>query len=333
MMSTSRPSATLTVAVCTCADLMPLASYINLSARWISSAASFRATPRRSATGPSRRQTTPTSTFTGRAASRRSSRDQSWASTASLNRAAMSTACAAPGRSGIRKQNSSPPNRACRSRPSIPRSDREEVLRADLIGENARDALDDLVADGVPERVVVPLEAVDIDDADAAPADALLDGEERLDALHEPVEVEQLGLRIAMGLVGQIGDDFLEVARDVADRDVLFGELPLEALHLGREALRQRADRVVLRLLDELPLPRHDLFDPPQQFRRALGLEVEPRLDPIAEIRGAARLLVACRAVGPAHVAGGTSSRAVPFKAAENHGFWLPDQHPATRSG
>src|SRR5262245_1951674 len=85
--------------------------------------------------------------------------------------------------------------------------DREEVLRPDLIGEDSRHALDDLVADSVAERVVVPLEAVDVDDADAAPAHALLDGEERLHALHEPVEVEELRLRIAVRLVGELRDD------------------------------------------------------------------------------------------------------------------------------
>src|SRR5688500_12438482 len=74
--------------------------------------------------------------------------------------------------------------------------EREEVLRPDLIGQEARDALDDAIADGMPERVVVPLEAGDVDDPDAAPADALFDGEERFEALHEPVEVEQLRLGI-----------------------------------------------------------------------------------------------------------------------------------------
>ena len=65
--------------------------------------------------------------------------------------------------------------------------ERQKVLGSDLIGENARDALDDLVPHRVAERVVVMLEAVDVDDTDAAPADALFDGEERLEALHEPV--------------------------------------------------------------------------------------------------------------------------------------------------
>src|SRR4029079_9594499 len=51
----------------------------------------------------------------------------------------------------------------------------EKVFRTNLIRKNARNAFDDPIADGVTERVVVPLEAVDVDDADAAPADALFD--------------------------------------------------------------------------------------------------------------------------------------------------------------
>ena len=113
----------------------------------------------------------------------------------------------------------------------------------------------------VAERVVVPLEAVDIDDADAAPADALLDGQERLEPLHEPVEVEQLGLRIAVRLLGQVGDDLLEVAGDVADGDVLLGQLVLQPLHLRGEPLRQRADGLVLRFLEQLALPADDVLD------------------------------------------------------------------------
>ncbi len=74
----------------------------------------------------------------------------------------------------------------------------QKVFRPDLVRQNPRDALDDAITDRVAERVVVPLEAADIHDADAAPAHALLDGQERLEPLHEPVEVEQLGLGVAM---------------------------------------------------------------------------------------------------------------------------------------
>ena len=88
--------------------------------------------------------------------------------------------------------------------------EREEVFRADLIGEHARDALNDPIAHRVAERVVVPLEAGDVDDPDAAPADALLDGEERF----EPLERECIAIRVDRGQQ-QAGDAGLE--RGLAD--------------------------------------------------------------------------------------------------------------------
>src|SRR4029453_14304309 len=42
--------------------------------------------------------------------------------------------------------------------------DRQEVLGSDLVRQNLGDALDDAVPGRVPEGVVVPLEASDIDD-------------------------------------------------------------------------------------------------------------------------------------------------------------------------
>src|SRR4029079_9690037 len=54
--------------------------------------------------------------------------------------------------------------------------DRQKVLRSDLIREDPSDPFDDAVADGMTERVVVPLEAVDVDDADDAPSDTRFGG-------------------------------------------------------------------------------------------------------------------------------------------------------------
>ena len=55
--------------------------------------------------------------------------------------------------------------------------EREQVFAANLLRQNPRHALDDPVADRMAERIVVRLEAVDVDDPDAAPADPLLDRE------------------------------------------------------------------------------------------------------------------------------------------------------------
>ena len=72
---------------------------------------------------------------------------------------------------------------------------REQVVRAHLLAQQRRDALDDAIADRVAERVVVPLEAGDVDQADRAPAAALLERQKRLELLGEAAEVHQLGLR------------------------------------------------------------------------------------------------------------------------------------------
>ena len=138
----------------------------------------------------------------------------------------------------------------------------------------------------MPEGVVVPLEAADIDDADAAPADALLDRQVALDPLHEPVEVQQLGLRIAVRLLGQVGDDLLEVAGDVADGDLLFGKLPLQALHLDGEPLGKGPNCLVLRLFDQLALPGDHRFDRLQELGRTGAVETQAVHDELAQVGG-----------------------------------------------
>ena len=64
----------------------------------------------------------------------------------------------------------------------------------------------------------------------------------------------------------RLGDDVLEVARDVADGDVLLGQLRLQARHLVGKALGQRANRLVLGLLDELALSGRGPFDGVEQL-------------------------------------------------------------------
>src|SRR5262249_27607049 len=60
---------------------------------------------------------------------------------------------------------------------------RNQVVGPDLLAQQPRDALDNPIAERVPERVVVPLERGDIDEADGAPAAALLERQERLELL------------------------------------------------------------------------------------------------------------------------------------------------------
>ena len=88
-----------------------------------------------------------------------------------------------------------------------------------------------------------------------------------------------------MRLLGQVGDDFLEVAGDVADGDVLLRQLTLQLLQLGREPFGQRANRVVLRLFDQLPLVRHDLLDGAKQLGFPLTAQPEAAPHPRSELR------------------------------------------------
>ena len=112
-----------------------------------------------------------------------------------------------------------------------------------------------------------------------------------------------------MRLLGQVGDDVLEVARDVADGDVLFGQLPLEPLHLGGEALGQRPDGLVLRVLDQLALAGDDAVDGLEQVPGPAFIRTKVFRHPLAEVG---------RALGGGR--GGTgSSSAVRFDLSHSH--------------
>src|SRR5205814_4808439 len=74
---------------------------------------------------------------------------------------------------------------------------REEIVRSHLFAQQRSHPLDDAIAYGMTERIVVPLEAGDIDQTNRAPAPALLEREEGFELLGEPSEVHELGFRIA----------------------------------------------------------------------------------------------------------------------------------------
>ena len=197
----------------------------------------------------------------------------------------MACACEHSVMSGMRKQNSSPPNRACkilgpRAGPLL----RDQVVGSDLLPQDIRHAFDDPVADRVAERVVVPLEAGDIDEADRAPASALLESEERLELFGEPAEVHQLRLRIPMRLVGQVLDERFEVPRDAADGGVLCRQLGLDAGHFVREAGRQRLDGFVLGFLPEPLVAREHRVDDGQQFCLLRRVEIQVLAHPGREL-------------------------------------------------
>jgi hypothetical protein len=134
--------------------------------------------------------------------------------------------------------------------------------------------------DRVPERVVVPLEAGDVDEPDRAPASALLEREKRLQLLGEAAEIHQLGLGIAVRLVGEVGDQRFEIARDAADGRILGGELGLHVRHLVGEAGRERLNRFLLRLLPEALVPGEHGVDGAEQRRFQRGRQRQLRPHP-----------------------------------------------------
>ena len=175
----------------------------------------------------------------------------------------------------MRKQNSSPPKRACRSgRPPARALLRDHVVGSGLLAQDIRDALDDAVADGVPERVVVPLETGDVDEANGRPASALLEGEERLELLAETAEVYQLRLGVPMRLVGQLLNERLEVPRNAADGRVPCRQLGRDAGHLVREAGREGPDGFVLGLLPQPFVTRKHPVENGQQLCLLFPAEV-----------------------------------------------------------
>ena len=101
------------------------------------------------------------------------------------------------------------------------------------------------------ERVVVPLEPGDVDEADRAPSAALLEREKRFELFGEPAEVHQLRLRVAVRLVGEIGDQRFEIARDAADGGVLGGAARSSPVPSCRRNPPKRLNRLLLRFLPE----------------------------------------------------------------------------------
>lgn len=126
---------------------------------------------------------------------------------------------------------------------------RDEVVGSNLLAEQPRHTGDDLIAQRMPERVVVPLERREIDQPDRAPAAALIERQERFQLLDEAAKIHQPRLRVTMGAVGEVGDELLEVPGDAADRGVARRQLLSEPVQTLRKPSRDRLNRVLLRLL------------------------------------------------------------------------------------
>ena len=162
---------------------------------------------RRPATVPSHRHTTPTSTRSGWAARRRSSAVQSYRATASQKRLGDGVHLGVAAEVGDQKAEFITPEAGVEilARTLLARTlrmlPRDEIVAPHLFAQQLSHPLDNLIAHGVAERVVVPLEAADIDQADRAPGAALLQRDERFELLDEPLEVHQLGLRVTLRIL------------------------------------------------------------------------------------------------------------------------------------
>ena len=137
----------------------------------------------------------------------------------------------------------------------------------------------------MPQRVVVPLERRDVDEADGAPAAALLEREKRLELLDEPPEIHQPRFRIAVDAVGEIGDQILEVAGDAADGGIARRQLLAHPVHALGEAGGHRLNGLLLRLLPQALVLQEHAVDRLEQGLLLAGGQVEPFVDPLMKIR------------------------------------------------
>ena len=114
-----------------------------------------------------------------------------------------------------------------------------------------------------------------------------------------------------MRLVGEVGDELLEVSRDAADGGVLREQLAFDARHLVGEAGRERLNRLVFRFLPEPLVAAEHRFDRREQRlfegRGEVQMVANPRLQFTAclRLRRFARQLV-----GPHRAT--TSTKGVP---------------------
>ena len=153
-----------------------------------------------------------------------------------------------------------------------------------MFAKEPRHAIDDPIAERVPERIVVPLEGCDIDEPHGAPVPALLEGEKRLELLDEAAEVHQARLRIAVHAIRQVGDQLLEVFRDAAHRCVACRQLLAHLVHPLGEAGRDRLNRVLLRLLPQTLVLQEDVVDRVEQGMFLMSCQVELLPDPLMQL-------------------------------------------------
>src|SRR6476620_475373 len=162
---------------------------------------------------------------------------------------------------------------------------RDQVVGAHLLAKQPGDAIDNPVTGRVAERVVVPLERVDIDETNRAPASALFEREKRLHLLDEAAEVHQPRLRIAMDAVGEVRDEVLEVAGDAAHRRVAGREFLAQPVETIGESGGYRLDGLLLRLLPEALVFHEDVVDRLDERLLVRHGQMHTLVDPLVEFR------------------------------------------------
>ena len=161
---------------------------------------------------------------------------------------------------------------------------RDPVRRADFTSQQLGHRLDDAIAGGMAERVVMRLEGGDVCDAEGAPGTAPLSVQAQHHMLHEVAEVEKLRLDIAVGTLGEVGDQPLEVQRDVPGggftRTQLVTDLGAELRRSGRDG----PDGFVLGLPPHAFVVKQDVIDGGQQRLFGLRWQRQSSMNPILQV-------------------------------------------------
>ena len=187
----------------------------------------------------------------------------------------------------MRKQNSSPPKRACRSL-AVSRADGRSCARrsSDRTCSRSSAATRSMIRSPTawPSASLYHLNPVISTRPTAHQRPRCSSARNDSSCSVKPREVHQLRLRVAVRLVGEVGDQRFEVARDAADGRVLRRELGSDARHLVGEARRQRLDGFLLRLLPEPLVPGEHGVDGGEQRRLDVRRQVEVLAHPSLEV-------------------------------------------------
>ena len=108
-----------------------------------------------------------------------------------------------------------------------------------MVSQQHRHALNNPIADQMPEPIVVPLELMQVRHSKGAPAATLFRHEKCMQALDEPSKVHQGCLRIPMRSFRELGHDLLNMLRDVRGLRFTLQQLDLNPIDFPPNAARR----------------------------------------------------------------------------------------------